>query len=290
MNTSSTCVLPKVGVGLRHAHFRDALSMPASIDFVEVHAENFFADGGVLHQLLQDISDVYPVSLHATAMGLGSAAGIPDFYIRQMRSLNFLINPFLISDHACFAWGMVGDKAIHAGDLLPIPHNRESLNVMEGNVDRVQQMLGRQILVENISAYIQMPGSTLPESEFLVSLCERTGCGLLIDLNNILVNERNAGNKDAVCAAKDWLNNFPGDVVGEFHLAGNSIATTNELVVDDHSQPVADDCWELYEFALKRFGPVPTLIEWDNQLPDWVQLIEQADKAKGIAKGVLQNV
>ena len=290
MNTLSTCVLPKVGVGLRHAHFRDALSMPVSIDFVEVHAENFFADGGVLHQLLKDISDVYPVSLHATAMGLGSAAGIPEFYIRQMQSLNFLINPFLISDHACFAWGKIGDKVIHAGDLLPIPYNRESLNVMEGNVDRVQQMLGRQILVENISAYIQMSGSTFPESEFLVSLCERTGCGLLVDLNNILVNERNAGNNDVVCAAKDWLNNLPKGVVGEFHLAGNSISTTNDLVVDDHSQPVSDECWELYEFALKRFGPVPTLIEWDNQLPDWPQLIDQAGKAKNIAKGVLQNV
>lgn len=280
---------PKIGVGLRHAHFEEALSSPAAIDFVEVHAENFFADGGVLHQILKNISEDYTVSLHATAMGLGSATKIPEYYVNQLLALTRLIDPFLISDHACFAWGNIGSTPVHAGDLLPIPYNTESLNIMVENVDQIQQSLGRKILVENLSAYIKMRGSTMQESEFLASLCEQTDCGLLIDLNNLLVNEKNAEKDQNLNTAKIWLDNIPVESVGEFHLAGFSQPTAGELAIDDHSQPVSDDGWALYEYALTQFGPVPTLIEWDNQLPSWQTLIDQAQKAKAIAKKVFSG-
>ena len=276
-----------IGVGLRHQHIADALDTPATIDFVEVHAENFFAQGGGLHRLIEDISGVYPISLHSTALGLGSAYGIPEAHINQLKTLVDITQPFLMSDHAAFAWGKLGDQPVHGCDLLPLVYNVENLQVMTWHIDQLQQRMGHQLLIENLSAYITLPGSTMSEQEFLVALRDITGCGLLIDLNNILVNAINAGEDDILSAGKDWLRAIPSGSVGEFHLAGHSYPALGELAVDDHATPISEQCWELYAHAVNRYGAVPTLIEWDNHLPDWSRLLEEAARARTIANQIL---
>ena len=276
-----------VGVGLRHQHIAEALNTPAAIDFVEVHSENFFAKGGALHHLIQDIAETYPVSLHSTAMGLGSAIGIPDSYLHQLNHLANVVNPFMMSDHAAFAWGEVSGLPVHGGDLLPLVYNQQNLMVMIQHVDQIQQKLGRQILVENLSAYLDLPNSTMSEQEFLIELRNVTGCGLLIDLNNILVNAYNDGATDILKTGREWLDIIPRDSVGEIHLAGFTTPSDQALAIDDHSQPVSHLGWGLYIHAIRRFGPVPTLIEWDNQLPNWSVLVDQAIQARSLAQEVL---
>lgn len=304
MSTNCTIpnALPLIGVGLRHEHYNEALSTPANIDFVEVHAENFFAEGGATYQVFNDISLKYSVSLHATSLGLGSVTQSP---FKQIEQLNILIkrcDPVLVSDHACFSWASINKQHIHGGDLLPVPFNDESLKVMASNVLRVQNIIGRTLLVENLSAYIELPGSTYTESEFLTKLCELTQCKLLIDLNNLTVNATNyallnQADKaiDVVDYAKQWLDNIPTDIVGEFHLAGCRTVAADKIMIDDHSQPVSEATWAIYQYALTRFGAIPTLIEWDENLPSWQELLDEADKAREIAlqvfsdKGTLSN-
>lgn len=279
MNCSMTSV---VGVGLRYPHYEMALNGSSSIDFVEVHAENFFAQGGVTAVLLEDIRRHFKLSVHGTALGLGSAAGINGRYLECLKQLVERSDPWLLSDHAAFAWSQFNHQDIHAGDLLPLEFSHQALAVMVENVDRVQQHLGRKILVENISQYVTFQPATLSETEFLASLVEHTQCGLLVDLNNLLVNGHNAGCDDPFSYAKDWLQEIPPQVIGEFHLAGSTPVAPTEILVDDHAQPVSDTCWLLYEFATELAGPVPTLIEWDNYLPTWPELLQQADRARAI--------
>jgi len=280
---------PSIGVGLRHAHFADALSSSATIDFVEVHSENFFAEGGALKQILLDVARRYPVSLHSIAMGLGSATAIPSPYLKKLKQLTELVNPFLVSDHAAFAWGNVNELPVHGGDLLPPVYNSLNLCLMVENVDRIQQLLGRKILVENLSAYLSMPGATLTEPEFLSQLTEQTECGLLLDLNNILVNAFNQQETNSLQYATRWLEAIPPETVGEIHLAGFTQVTQGDIAIDDHARPVSQLGWQLYEIALQRFGNIPTLIEWDNDLPSWQVLVAEANKAREIAKKVADN-
>ena len=287
MNASFPPKIPFVGVGLRHAHFSDALAGSSAVDFVEIHSENFFAEGGALHQIITDIAQVYPVSMHSTAMGLASMSGIPEQYLVKLEQLSQVVNPILMSDHACFAWGQVKDQFVHAGDLLPIVYDEATLEQMSQHVSAFQQRFGRRLLIENLSAYIALPGSTMTEKEFLLALVERTQCGLLIDLNNILVNEHNSGAEQPLTQAKKWLEDIPEKAVGEIHLAGFTAPVQGDLAVDDHSQPVSDECWALFHHAIEQFGAVPTLIEWDNQIPTWQTLEKEAEKAKAIIKQVL---
>lgn len=278
-----------VGVGLRHAHYKDALAGASSIDFVEVHAENFFASGGRAPAVLEEISSVYPISLHATSMGLGSATTIDHQYLTRLEKLIEHINPWLISDHACFTWShcnwLEGNpKNIHAGDLLPVEFNEQGLSVLANNVDRVQQRIGRPLLIENISSYLNQSHNTMSETDFLLRLVERTQCGLLVDLNNLLVNAHNFGKGAPLDEAKRWLQQIPTSAIGEFHLAGCTPAEEESLLVDDHAEAVSDTCWALYEFAVAQFGPKPTIIEWDNNLPKWEALLEQAATAHQIVQ------
>lgn len=280
----STQNLPagSVGVGLRHAHYRDALSGASAIDFVEVHAENFFAQGGATVSLLEEVSERYSVSLHSTSLGLGSAQGINTNYLNKLAGLIERVNPALISDHACFTWSELDGQTVHAGDLLPLEYSPQSLQLLADNVDRVQQRLGRQILVENVSAYVEFTDTAMSETEFLVGLADRTQCGLLVDLNNVLVNAHNFSEQDPLQVAKQWVDAIPTQHIGELHLAGYSPAQTHGLIIDDHSQAVSDACWALYEHTIKRTGPIHTLIEWDNDLPSWPILIAEALKARCI--------
>lgn len=299
LNKKTPVNLPLIGVGLRHDHYDDALKSPANIDFIEVHAENFFAAGGATHALLGDIGQHYEISLHATSLGLGSALPAPQVQLEKFSNLVERYQPILVSDHACFSWAESNGNHMHAGDLLPVPFNDESLSIMVANVKRAQAALGRQILVENLSAYIALPGSTYSEAEFLVKLCQQSGCRLLIDLNNIIVNAINSPLLDSqsvhstqvkvkpLTQAKKWLENIPPSLVGEIHLAGCTPVGEDQLMIDDHSHPVSDDVWQLYRYAIAKFGAVATLIEWDNDLPSWQTLVQEAEKAKSIARDVL---
>lgn len=271
-----------VGVGLRSAHYRDALVEASSLDFLEVHTENFFAKGGVVPSYLSEVSARYPMSFHGTALGLGSASGISASYLDRMEQLVKSRKPLLVSDHACFCWGAVNGEPTHAGDLLPVPMTKHSLTTMARNVDEVQNRIGRQILVENIVSYVSPKEDFLKENQFLLELTELTACGVLIDLNNLLVNAMNYDAKDPLGEAKRWLLSIPSRVVGEIHLAGFAPQPNNQLIVDDHSRPVSAMCWELYDFAIALFGPVPTLIEWDNDLPSWQTLVNEAYKARAV--------
>lgn len=279
-----------IGVGLRHPHFTEALTTPSHIDFVEVHSENFFAEGGASQSILRRAAENYAISLHSTSMGLGSAQGVPEHYLRRLKRLADDFQPILMSDHACFTWSQLNGKTVHSGDLLPLAYNEQTLVVLAHNIDRMQQVLGRSLLVENLSAYIQYSQTSMSEDEFLVRLWELTGCHLLLDLNNILVTANNLTAVEPLEFAKQWLNNIPCDIVGEIHLAGFTDVSPGQLAVDDHSQPVSLQGWNLYRLALQRFGKVPTLIEWDNNLPSWDTLLSEADKARQIGEQVFDAV
>ena len=280
-NNSKSAVL--IGVGLRHQHFTEALTTPSNIDFIEVHSENFFAQGGATQSVLDQAGEKYAISLHSTAMGLGSAQGVPSHYLQKLKALASTCKPLLMSDHACFSWSQLKGQQVHAGDLLPLAYSEQTLRVLAHNIDRVQQYLGRSLLVENLSAYIQYSHACMPETEFLVRLAEITGCKLLVDLNNIIVTANNINTENPLAYAQQWLADIPTTMVGEIHLAGFTPVNEGELVIDDHSQAVSSQGWRLYRNALERFGKVPTLVEWDNNLPSWQTLIAEADKARVIA-------
>lgn len=288
--TNNRILAPKVGVGLRHEHYEDALISASSIDFVEVHSENFFAAGGATLDYLAHVRTLYDVSLHSTALGLGSALPIPESFLNRLADLVSFVNPMLVSDHASYAWGSWMGKPVHIGDLLPLSFNENNLLVLGDNINRVQNLLERQILIENLSSYVTFKEDEMSEPEFLVNVAKKTGCGLLVDLNNILVSAHNTNSQDHLAYAKNWLGCIPKHLVKEIHIAGHSQAQPGELIIDDHSQPVSEQCWQLYQFAIERFGNVPTLVEWDNNLPSWQQLIAHAQKAKDIAYSVNTSV
>lgn len=278
-----------VGVGLRSQHYNDAFENKTSSkpDFVEIHAENFFAKGGISRAILDKAQHNYALSIHGTGMGLGSYAGIDMLHVNKFKQLVERYQPALISDHAAFALGNIEQQIIHAGDILPIEFSQKTLRTFEGNLNRVQDSLGRILLIENICSYIPKKNSELSETEFLVELCHRTGCGLLIDLNNLVVNAVNQQAPDIPAYVEHWLQKIPPAIVGQYHLAGCSPVTLGEIMVDDHSTKVTPEVWRSYAQALKILGPRPTLIEWDTDLPSWNDLLHEAEKAKQIAREVL---
>ena len=272
------------GIGWRHAHERDLLEGQPALPFVEVHSENFFGDGGAALALLRAARTRYPVSLHGVGLALGSAAGLDPWHLDRLAALVERIDPVRVSDHASFARAPLaaGAAAVHASDLLPITFTPASLDVMAANVERVQERLGRPVGVENLSAYVAWDDAdTLPEAEFLGTLARRTGCWLLLDLNNLVVNALNAGVDDAAAAACNFVDALPSGVVGEIHLAGFSRQAA--LVVDDHGSRVHAPVWQAYAHAVARLGPVPTLIEWDTALPPFEVLLGEAREADRIA-------
>lgn len=273
------------GIGWRHAHYGELLQALPALDFIEVHSENFFGEGGAALNVLHQARRNYPVSLHGVGLALGSAAGVDEWHLDQLDRLVQRIEPVRVSDHACFARGTLGEKAVHAADLLPIPFNAEALHVMCANVQRVQERLKRALLVENLSAYIELAGSDREETEFLCELTRRTGCRLLVDVNNIYVNalnDRIAGSPaDPVEACQRWLDRIPANAVGEIHLAGH--CAMDDIVIDDHGSRVCDEVWQLYRHALQRFGDVPSLIEWDTAVPPLAVLLEEARHARSLA-------
>lgn len=277
----------QVGVGLRSTHYEAAMT-PASIDFVEVHAENFFPDGGVTQDILKAISEQYKISLHGTSLGLGSFQPPPLSHLHKMKRLVDNFSPFLISDHACFSWSAESGYPNHAGDLLPISFNDLTLQAMTNNVGRVQDLFGQQILIENISSYLPLQDSKIPETEFFNLLCHATGCGMLLDVHNIHVNAVNRHSEQPLNDVLQFISEIEIGNVQELHLAGID-DTTQEIWIDDHSGPVSTDTWVAYASAIKRFGSTPTLIEWDTKLPEWPNLVAEAMTAVSYAQKVLES-
>lgn len=273
---------PCVGIGWRQPHYDALLAERPALGFIEVHAENFFADGGIALAVLDAGREAYPVSLHGVGLGLGSAAGLDGWHLERLARLVERVQPGWVSDHACFA--RVG-SGLHAADLLPIPFNDESLALLARHVDAVQQRLGRALLVENISAYVGWEGDTLAEPEFFNELTRRTGCGLLLDVNNLVVNARNAGLAPEAAAheAMRWVDAIRPGSIGEIHLAGHA-ERDDGLVIDDHGSRVRDEVWHVYSHALKRFGPTPTLIEWDTNVPTLDVLLAEAGRARALQR------
>jgi uncharacterized protein len=271
-----------VGIGWRHPHYGELLEQLPPLDFIEVHSENFFAEGGAALAVLRQGRAHYPVSLHGVGLALGSAVGVDDWHLDQLARLVELIEPVRVSDHACFARGLVDGQPVHAADLLPIPFNSAALDVLCANVQRVQDRLKRQLLVENLSAYVSFESSNQLEPDFLNSLTQRTGCGLLVDVNNIYVNALNeqlAGRcNDPLAACLKWIDAITPAAVGELHLAGH--INTGDMVIDDHGSRVCAAVWQIYRHAQSRFGNVPALIEWDTDVPPLSVLLDEALKAK----------
>lgn len=273
---------PVVGIGWRHAHYEALLAQRPALGFIEVHAENFFADGGVTLAVLDAGRQTYDLSLHGVGLALGSAAGLDQRHLARLARLVERMQPRWVSDHACFARTGSG---LHAADLLPIPFTDESLALMCRHVDEVQQRLGRTMLVENISAYVGWAGDTLAEPEFFNELTCRSGCGLLLDVNNLFVNARNAGHDAAVATAEAmrWVDAIRPGSVGEMHVAGHC-ERDDGLVIDDHGSRVRDEVWRVYAHAIQRFGPTPTLVEWDTDVPALDVLLAEAAQARALQR------
>jgi uncharacterized protein (UPF0276 family) len=263
---------PGVGVGLRTPHYRQFLEQRPKVGWLEVHTENYLSQSGWDWHVLQRLRRDYPISLHGVGLGLGSARGFSDLHLKRVRALVQRVEPFLVSEH--LSWGAVGDRNLN--DLLPLTLNQAALDLLAERVERVQQQLRRQILLENVSSQVRFRDDAMSEAEFMAVLARRTGCALLLDVNNLYVNQRNHG-EDALAALAAIA---PGSV-GEIHLGGH--LETPTAVIDHHGAPVAQPVWDLYRAALARFGNLPTLIEWDTDIPPLDGLLGEARKAEAIA-------
>jgi len=273
------------GIGLRQPHYREFRASRPSLGFVEVHSENFFNPHDAAAQVLAAVRQDYAVSLHGVGLALGSACGVDDAHVDRLAALVERIEPVRVSDHACFArapWSQRG--IIHANDLLPIAFTRNSLDILCSNVAQVQERIKRPLLVENLSTYLDFAERDFSEPQFFAELGRRTGCGLLLDVNNLMVNALNADETDPIGSVCNWIDELtdvatPG-LVGEIHLAGFSAQAG--LIIDDHSSLVSKPVWQAYRHALARLGAIPTLIEWDEHIPALAVLLGEAAKAEAL--------
>ncbi len=266
---------PILGIGLRRPHYDAIISEdPKEIDWVEVHSENFFMQGGPALNLLTEVRKKYPISLHGIGLSLGSAEGLDTNHLLLLKNLIESIDPFLVSEH--LSWGKIGQTYLH--DLLPIPYNDETMQVFCQNINIAQDYLQREILIENPSSYIEFTESTYGEAEFLTTVAEKTGAKILLDVNNIYVSCFNHG-----WNTKEYLGAIPTKLVKEIHIAGHSnknLGNENIFKIDTHDNYVCKEVWELYSLAIKRFGVLPTLLEWDNNIPDFNVLASEIAKAR----------
>ena len=260
-----------VGVGLRAPHYRQFIEQRPEVGWLEVHTENYLDAGSWDSHVLMQLRRDYPVSLHGVGLGLGSARGFSEKHLGRVREVVESVQPALVSEHLC--WGAVADRQLN--DLLPLVLDGAALDLLSERVQRVQDVFKRQILLENVSTYVRFHDDAMSEAEFLAALAERTGCGLLLDINNLYVNQCNHG-EDALAAIAAIK---PG-MVGEMHLAGHLV--TPQAVIDHHGDRVAEPVWRLYEAALQRFGAVPTLIEWDTDIPALEVLLGEAEQASAL--------
>jgi uncharacterized protein len=259
------------GIGLRAPHVGELLATRPAVPWLEVHPENYMSGGPAL-VLLDAVRREYPVSLHGVGLSLGTAEDIDARHLSRLRSLVDRLEPCLVSEH--LSWSTAGGAYLN--HLLPLPYTDETLDVVADHIDEVQNALGRRILIENPSSYLRFRHSSMAEPHFLAELARRTGCGLLCDVNNIYVSAWNVG-----LDAGSYLDALPVPAIGEIHLAGHAAndADGRTILIDDHGSPVTGPVWKLYQRALERFGSVPTLIEWDTDIPELSVLLGEASVA-----------
>ncbi len=269
--------LTGVGVGLKPQHYEHILTNKPNIDWFEVHPENYMGAGGLPHKYLTDITQHYPLSMHGVGLSLGSADGVSDEHLSALKKVVDRYQPAQVSEHLSWShW-----KHTYLNDLLPLPYNKETLNTVISNTQKVQETLQRTILIENPSAYLGFSHSDMSETQFLQELVKQTGCQLLLDVNNVYVSSKNQ-----FFSSDYYIEQYPLEAVREIHLAGHAQETIdNEVVlIDDHGSPVIDDVWNLLDITLDKLGhDVPLLIEWDTNVPDFDILLTEANKAREIS-------
>jgi uncharacterized protein (UPF0276 family) len=265
---------PVAGIGLRSPHLAEIGRDRPATGFLEIHAENYLG-GSPAGQAVERLRESYELSVHAVGLSLGSVDGLDEIHLDRVASLVSRLKPALVSDH--LSWSMHGGR--YFNDLLPLPYTEEALEVVVRNVVHLQERLGRQVSIENPSCYLGFAHSTLTEPEFLAELARRSGCGLLLDINNIVVTAHNL-RRDP----RDWLASLPGEAITEYHLAGHAVndADGEPILIDDHGSRVGDEVWMLLGEAVRRYGPRPTLIEWDTDIPALPVLLEEAAKAERV--------
>jgi uncharacterized protein (UPF0276 family) len=273
-STLASTLPAQAGIGLRAPHYREILDSRPGIGWLEVHSENYFGDGQPL-RFLERLRRHYPVSLHGVGLSLGRAGTLDMEHLRKLKRLVERIDPGLVSEH--LSWGAIDGR--HLNDLLPLPYTEEALDRVCAHVGKTQDFLGRRILIENISSYVRWKHDTLPEWEFIATVAQRTGCGLLLDVNNIYVSAINHG-----FDPRAYLAAIPGNRVEEIHLAG--FDETGECLIDTHGRRVSEPVWQLYREAIARLGPRPTLIEWDTDLPALSVLLDEAATAQHILENM----
>jgi uncharacterized protein (UPF0276 family) len=271
----SSPIPASAGIGLRFPHHRFVLEHQPDVPWYEVHPENYMAGGAPLRHL-EAIRRDRPISLHAVGLSLGGTDPLDEAHLERLRRLIERIEPGLVSDH--LSWSTV--DRVYLADLLPLPYTEEALAIAAANIERAQTALGRRILIENPSTYLTFTHSTIAEGEFLATLAARTGCGILLDVNNLYVSASNHG-----WIAADYLAALPPAAIGEIHLAGHAsreLADGQIVRIDDHGSPVCDAVWQLFREVLSRFGARPTLIEWDTAIPPFPMLAGEARQAQAV--------
>jgi hypothetical protein len=272
------------GTSLKHQHLSAILAEAKQEGFFEVHAENYMGAGGPPHDALTRIRGDYPVSLHGVCMSIGGPQPLNTAHLARFKKLVERYEPALVSEH--LAWST--HNTTYFNDLLPLPYTQAALAHIADHIDEVQEAIGRPILLENPSTYVIFPESTMSETEFLRELVRRSGCGLLLDVNNVFVSATNHG-----YSALSYLADFPLGHVGEIHLAGHAEQADDEgdlLIIDSHDGPVADAVWRLFDIVIGQCGPIPTLVEWDSDIPAWPVLKKEAAAAQAILDRHAQSI
>jgi hypothetical protein len=271
------------GTSFKQEHLSAILADGPQDCFFEVHAENYMGAGGAPHRALERIRQDYPISLHGVCMSIGGPQPLDQAHLTRLRTLVNRYEPSLVSEH--LAWSTHGTT--YYNDLLPLPYTEATLARVCEHIDEVQEAIGRSILLENPSTYVAFASSTMSETDFVRAIARRTGCGLLLDINNVFVSATNHG-----YAPLDYLADFPLSEVDEIHLAGHTEQSDDEgdlLLIDSHDGPVADAVWKLYETMISRVGPIPTLIEWDSKIPEWPVLKAEASAAREILDALISS-
>jgi uncharacterized protein (UPF0276 family) len=272
-------MIPAAGLGFKPQHFSEAMASPAAGLWFEVHSENYMIDGGPRFAMLEELRRGCPISLHGVGLSLGSASEPDPDHVAALKRLVDRFEPVLVSEH--LAWSRLDGRSFP--DLLPLPRTNEVLAHLSANIGRVQDALGREILVENPTHYLPLQQHRWSETSFLRELARQSGCKLLIDVNNVAVGAHNIGFDPAA-----WLADVPAKLVGEIHLAGYSRDATSPLLIDSHDEPVSEQVWQLYEDFVARIGPRPTLIERDGNVPPFAELMLERDRAQAILDGGLR--
>ena len=265
------------GLGLRVDHYEEILRGQPNIDWLEVLSENYMVPGGKPHFYLRQLRERYPMVMHGVSLSIGSTDPINSEYLRQLKGLADSVEPAWISDHLCWT----GVDGINLHDLMPLPYTEEAIAHVADRVSRVQDHLGRRILLENVSSYVSYKHSQIPEWEFVSAIAQQADCLILLDVNNVYVSARNHGYDP-----KSFIDGVPTSRVQQFHLAGHD--DSGPILIDTHDAPVCEAVWDLYAYAVRRFGPVSTMIERDDRIPPLADLLQELDRARGIATPILQ--